>query len=145
MMPRWAYFLTAIMFSINILFIGFGLVDVNSSPLSNNNMSTLNQSINDYDTDTRIDSSVDTSTTSTVGDDSDSTVKFGLSEIVSLGDTFKNLLLNLVLGYTTIFWILNMPPILVYLFSSIIGIAMIMVILDVLISIVSAIRSLRVF
>jgi len=144
MMPRWAYFLTAIMFAINLLFIGLGLVDVNSSPLASDSMSTLNQSINEYDTSEQLNTGVTVDSSSNVSEGSDNTVKFGLSEIVNLAKTFFNLVLALLFGYSTIFWMLSMPPILVYLFSTIIGLSMIMVLLDILIQVVSAIRSLRI-
>jgi len=144
MMPRWAYFLTAIMFAINLLFIGLGLVDVNSSPLASDSMSTLNQSINEYDTSEQLNTGVTVDSSSNVSEGSDNTVKFGLSEIVNLAKTFFNLVLALLFGYSAIFWMLSMPPILVYLFSTIIGLSMIMVLLDILIQVVSAIRSLRI-
>lgn len=145
MMPRWAYFLAAIMFSVNLLFIGFGLTNIDSSPLSNDSLSTLDQNISSFNGTENQTVNVEDSSTNIVSSGSDDTVKFGLSEIVSMAGTFFNLIVNLLFGYTVIFWMLNLPPILVYLFSTIIGLSIIMVLLDVLIQVISAIRSLRVF
>lgn len=142
MIPRWAYFLTAIMFSINLLFIGFGLIDINSSPLSNKNMNTLDTPIEDYSGSSNLDTKTTMDTDTEVSDESTGEVQFGISEIVNMVSSFISLILNLLFGYTVIFWMLNMPPILVYLFSTIIGLSMTMVVIDILIATVSTIRRL---
>lgn len=141
--PRWAYFLTAIMFSINLLFIGFGLVDISSSPLSNKSLSTLNNDIGEYEGSDSLNTKTKMSSEANVGEGDSGEIKFGIRDIVTIGKNFINLILSLMFGYTVIFTMLNMPPILIYLFSTIIGIAMTMVVLDIIYMVLTAVRGLR--
>ena len=143
MVPRWAYFMVAFMISINVLLIGFGLVDIDSSPLSQNSqLNITNTNINDYSPGSEVSPDIDTNSIAGVSTNDSGEVKFGLGQIIKVTGTLISIVGNMLTGYTIIFALLNFPPILTYLFTSIITLIMIIVIIDILSVVISSVRGL---
>jgi len=142
MAPRWAYILVTIMFSINIMFIGFGLAPITNNPIINAEYNPVSQNVNDFEG-VELDSATEgSSSVNTLTDESTQNIKFGISDIVRNGKLLLNLIVNTLTGYLFVFNMLNMPGILIYLFATIISLAQIWVIIDLLTPIISAIRGL---